>query len=71
MDSALAERHGRELLDIERARQRLAEGEIGECIDCAEDIGLARLLANPVAERCILCESRHERNFAHEATPRM
>ncbi len=71
LSSALAERHGRELLQIERARARLADGDIATCADCAGDISVERLLVNPVAERCIDCESRFERTHAHAATPRM
>ncbi len=71
VNSALAERHGFELAEVERARQRLAGGVIGVCNDCGGDIAVARLLANPVAVRCIDCESRHERTHAHAATPRL
>jgi RNA polymerase-binding transcription factor DksA len=71
LNSELAERHSHELLEIERARQRIADGEAGNCVDCAGDIAVERLIANPVAERCIDCESRHERTHAHVATPRL
>ena len=71
VDSAMGVRHGRELLEIERARQRIADDEIGRCFDCEGEIGMQRLLANPVAERCIDCESRHERTYAHDSTPSM
>ena len=71
INSALAERHGHELHLVERARQRITEGEIGICADCAGDIALERLIANPVAERCVTCESRRERTHAHAATPRL
>jgi len=71
LNSALAERHGREILRIERARQRIADGDINACTECAGDIGVQRLLANPVAERCISCEARLERSHAHAAMPRM
>jgi DnaK suppressor protein len=71
VNSALAERHGRELQQAERARQRIADGVVGTCIDCDGDIGVKRLVANPVAERCIGCESKHERSYAHAATPRL
>jgi DnaK suppressor protein len=69
--SALGERSVHELLEIERARQRIAGGEIGECAECAGEIGVKRLLANPVAERCVDCESRREHTYAHGATPRL
>lgn len=71
IDSALGERSVHELLEIERARRRIGAGEIDECAECAGDIGIKRLLANPVAERCIECESRREHTYAHAATPRL
>ncbi len=71
VNSALAERHGFELAEIERARRRLADGSFGVCLDCGGEIASGRLLANPVAERCIDCETRHERTHAHAATPRL
>ncbi len=71
LNSALAERHGHELVLIERARQRIADGSIGVCTDCEGAIGVARLVANPVAARCIGCEALHERTYAHGATPRL
>ncbi len=71
VNSALAERHGYELKLIEEARLRLDTKEINQCADCEGEIGVPRLLANPVARRCIACESRRERTHAHSATPRM
>lgn len=71
LNSALAERHGHELVLVEQARQRIANGSIGVCADCEGAIGVARLVANPVAARCIGCEALHERTYAHGATPRL
>lgn len=71
VNSALAERHGQELLLVERAQQRIVDLEIGVCTDCACDIGVERLLANPIATRCIACETRHEHTHAHAAMPRL
>ena len=71
IDSALSERSVHELLEIEGARQRMAGGEFGNCVECGVEIGINRLLANPVAERCIDCESRREHTHAHAAMPRL
>lgn len=71
LNSALAERHGRELLQVERARERIAAGAAGVCVECGGDIGAMRLVANPIAERCIECESKYERTHAHAARPRL
>ena len=71
IDDALIERHVRELRALEAARRRLADGSINRCTDCGDDIGYERLLAYPVAVRCVVCQDRHEKTYAHEATPRM
>src|SRR6185295_14679165 len=55
------ERYVQELRQIDRARQRLAAGELGECVECGEDIGYKRLHVHPVATRCIHCQTQHER----------
>ncbi len=51
----------RELRQIEAALARIARGTYGECIDCGEDIGYARLQAEPEALRCITCQERYEK----------
>ena len=61
------ERYARELRQIEKARKRLADGEINECTDCGDDIGYPRLSAYPVATRCIHCQTQHERTFGQHA----
>ncbi len=71
MENALIQRHVRELREIEITRARLAEGKVDECLDCGDEIGFKRLLANPVAVRCIECQGRLEKTHAHEATPSM
>jgi DnaK suppressor protein len=71
VENALIQRHVQELLALETARKRLAEGTIDECVDCGDEVGLKRLLANPAAVRCTGCQGRFERIHAHEATPSM
>ncbi len=71
VENALTERHVRELREIKAAQQRLAAGKIEQCADCGDEIGIARLLANPVALRCIECQERFDRTHAHENTPQM
>ena len=58
---ALADRHSRQLAQIEAALERLARGEYGVCHDCEEFIGLARIKALPFAHRCSACQSSAER----------
>lgn len=61
LESAAVVREVRELRDIEAARERIAVGEAGICIDCGEEIPFARLHAQPTASRCVSCQSLHER----------
>ena len=49
-----------ELADIEAALERIREGSYGQCVDCGEDIAVARLEAYPTAKRCQPCQSRYE-----------
>jgi RNA polymerase-binding transcription factor DksA len=71
MQHALIQRHLFELREVEVARGRLAAGTIDECEDCGEPIGYKRLMANPVAVRCIGCQGRFESNRPHEARSSM
>jgi DnaK suppressor protein len=58
---ALAERRARQIAQIQGALDQLARGEYGQCRDCEEFIGLARLKALPFAQRCRDCQARTER----------
>jgi len=68
---AMIDRQVHELRDIEAARKRLAAGSFGDCEDCGTDIGFERLMAYPTARRCIQCQNKHEKGFAHAGTPRL
>jgi phage/conjugal plasmid C-4 type zinc finger TraR family protein len=57
-----------ELREIERARERLADGSYGECVDCGKDIPVARLQAQPMAARCVACQEKWE--LRHDPMPR-
>lgn len=56
----LANRDGQTLNAIEVALQRLAEGNLGECEECEETIGFARLRARPMSRLCIECQEDRE-----------
>ncbi|MFC3681749.1 TraR/DksA family transcriptional regulator [Bacterioplanoides pacificum] len=45
---------------INKALQRLEDGEYGECQQCGGDIDELRLAAVPYAELCILCAEQQE-----------
>lgn len=68
---ALQERELQELNDIDAALARLADGSYGSCTDCGADIPEARLQANPLAMRCVACQTRAENAHGHVATPSM
>ncbi len=61
MERGLIDRYTGELVKIAAVRERLASGVFGQCIDCGEPIGAARLQAQPTAVRCTDCQWRHEK----------
>ncbi len=54
-----------ELNKIAKALDQLKHGTYGICVDCDEEIPMARLKAYPFADRCIRCATK-----AEEATRR-
>jgi RNA polymerase-binding transcription factor len=67
----LIDRHVQGIRDVESARQRLVEKSFGTCVDCGADIAFERLLAYPTARRCLSCQEKHEKMYAHKARPRL
>jgi len=66
------DREARELELIEQALNRIETGDYGECIECGNDIGQKRLLANPIAKRCIDCQAtREDDRDERDSTPSM
>ena len=65
---ALEERESAELVAIDEALKRLADGSFGLCLDCGVAIPNARLHANPTALRCVGCQDKLE--HAGGAAPR-
>lgn len=57
---ALEERESAELVAIDAALQRIADGSYGLCIACGVGIATARLHASPTALRCMACQSQLE-----------
>jgi RNA polymerase-binding protein DksA len=53
-----------ELRQIEAALGRIEDGSYGVCSVCGLDIAAARLQASPAAERCIVCQSAFEKQYA-------
>ena len=56
------ERDVDELRQIAAAKERIARGDYGDCIDCGVAIPRARLHAQPAAARCVPCQERYERS---------
>lgn len=69
LDLANIDRHVHEIRDVEAALLRIAKSEYGICVDCEQPIPLARIEANPTAERCIACQTDAEREAAQIASP--
>ncbi len=46
---------------IREGLDRIESGEFGECEDCGDQIGEARLKARPVTTLCIECKTEQER----------
>jgi len=45
---------------IDKAIQKIENGDYGECEECGEQIGLKRLEARPVTDLCIKCKEEQE-----------
>lgn len=69
LDAALVDRQVHEMREVEDALRRLAELDFGDCIDCGGEIGFNRLMAYPTAQRCIHCQTIHEKTYSHENNP--
>jgi RNA polymerase-binding protein DksA len=63
------ERDVDELRLIDSALQRISAGTYGSCADCGKDIPVARLNAEPTAERCIQCQELFEKTHVSARTP--
>ena len=57
----LREREQGLLSKIDAALEKIDRGAYGKCMNCGEDIGIARLRARPVAELCIECKAEEEK----------
>ena len=69
LNISIADRHMEELRDIDVAKARMREGTYGVCVECGGDIAFERLRAYPTAKRCIRCQQRREKTYAHEGMP--
>ncbi len=67
----LEERELAELNQIDAALTAIADGSYGSCVACGRDVGVARLQANPVALRCIACQTKMEQAGGQGHVPSM
>ncbi|SOB58552.1 Transcriptional regulator, TraR/DksA family [Pseudodesulfovibrio profundus] len=51
--------------EYENALKRLSQTDYGICEECGEEIGIARLKANPSARLCVTCQSAVEDGVSH------
>ncbi|MCP5246007.1 MAG: TraR/DksA family transcriptional regulator [Burkholderiales bacterium] len=69
VDTALVDKQINEMRELEMSEKYLMELEFGDCVDCGEEIGFERLIANPSAQRCIECQRKYEKLFPHDSNP--
>ncbi len=60
LDVAEVSRDAAELQEVDAALARIDAGAYGLCLECGEAIPFARLEANPMAARCIVCQETLE-----------
>jgi RNA polymerase-binding protein DksA len=58
-----------ELRDIDVALRRIDDDDYGDCEQCGNEIGYARLEVQPTATRCIECQSQYEKTYAVKGKP--
>ena len=56
----LRDRERKLIKKIQKAIQRIDDGDFGICHACGEDISVPRLKARPVTTLCISCKSKQE-----------
>lgn len=69
INAAMIDRHVGELRAIEEARSKIKAGNFGTCVECGGEIDAERLLANPVAKRCMTCQEQLEKTYSGQITP--
>jgi DnaK suppressor protein len=62
----LSARDKKKLHAIEDALEKIREGTYGVCEECGDEIGGGRLKVMPLAKSCVTCQSRLEKENAHQ-----
>lgn len=68
LSNASLGREAEALQDIEDALQRMRTNSYGYCIDCGQAIERKRLLAYPIAKRCLQCQRQRENKHSEKDT---
>lgn len=71
IETGRAEQQIRELREIEAARERVAKGTFGICIDCGGPIEYERLRIYTHAVRCAECQTLYEDPGARSRIPKL
>jgi len=61
LDLRTKDRARKLILKIDAALERIEDGSYGYCEETGEEIGIARLMARPIATLCVEAQERHER----------
>ena len=56
----IRDRERKLIVKIDKALQRITDGEFGICEECGEEIGVERLKVRPVTTLCIACKQEQE-----------
>jgi DnaK suppressor protein len=60
VDAAQEQRDRDELAQVDAALARLDKGVYGDCADCGQPIPMQRLMVQPAAARCAVCQVAFE-----------
>lgn len=60
----LRDRERKLIKKIQKAVDRIEDGEFGICQECGDDIAIPRLKARPMTTLCINCKSKQEEDEA-------
>jgi RNA polymerase-binding protein DksA len=62
----ISARDKEKLLAIEGALEKIQEGTYGECGECGDEIGGGRQKVMPLAQLCVTCQSKIEKETEHQ-----
>ena len=71
IETGRAEQQIKELREIEAARERVAQGTFGVCVDCGGPIEYERLRIYTPAVRCAECQTLYEDPGARSRIPKL